>query len=129
MTLTTLILGMERDLVNLRMDLNTMYFMGIRKRGMWKLGGESARPSHLLFHFTMCSNFGLSLRLSNLHQRTGSIELTFSEECMAVSEPEPTTPLPCTITLVRKDGRSIIPTGLVYDHPPTQSHNVKQQYQ
>jgi len=56
--------------------------------------------------------------------------LTISEECMAVSEPEHSTPLPCTITLVRKDGRSIIPTGLVYDHPPTQStqiHNVKQQ--
>jgi hypothetical protein len=55
-------------------------------------------------------------------------KLTISEECMAVSEPEPSIPLPCSIALVRKDGRSIIPTGLVYDHPPTQN-NVKQQYQ
>jgi hypothetical protein len=43
--------GMERGLVNLRMDLNMMSIMGIRKRGMWKLGGESLSPP--------CSTFTL----------------------------------------------------------------------
>ena len=46
---------------------------------------------------------------------------------MAVSEPIPGTPLPAPITLVRRDGRCVIPTGIYYDHPPYQPHQVQVQ--
>lgn len=52
--------------------------------------------------------------------RSNTDVTTYSEECMAAAEPIAGTPLPAPITLVRKDGRCIIPTGLMYEHP---NHN------